>query len=332
MKDWHRTLQEWAAIYLERETAKKYYDLKKYYVLTEIFGKSDDDPDVAALHNKLVETILGSQLENGSWNNKVYNYEEGTTHQVMTLLDLGITSDDESVTKAVDYIFYHQLKSGAFQQYNPSCGVEANLIVTNAAVMALARAGYSNDPRVAKAYTWLVNWQQDDGSWLSPHAQKRRHESGYPYCYCGIHATCNALLGLSVSKSMRESEAAVRGVEYLLRLYHSKYTIEGGVEPPLYKYMGESPVPFEGAWHDPRVVPPEVGPISRDIDRKIEVLTTQHVLATLSTLGYGLEHQKIKEGHDRLLDLVHAEDVSIETLMAVKGLHGSFSAFSFHGH
>jgi hypothetical protein len=335
MTDWQKTLQNMTDFLLERGP-DKYYNLNKYYILREILEKPENDPEVVSLQKNLVHEILDSQLENGSWNNMVYSYEEGTTHQVMKLIDLGLNVEDEHIRKAVNYILGFQMKNGAFVQHRPSCGVEANLVCTTACVLALARTGHADDPRVLKAYQWLCGWQQEDGSWLSPDAKRRREKGGYPYCYCGLHATCNVLLGLSASERMRTSEAAIRGINYLFGLYGLKHRIDvrKPVTPPLYLYMTEPDlVPFEGAWHDPRVVPPDVGSIlPQDMNRKIEVFTTQHVLGTLSVIGYRLENEKVKKGLERLLELMKKEDISFYTIMVVKRLYKPFTVFSFRGH
>jgi len=98
-------------------------------------------------------------------------------------------------------------------------GVAANLVTANAVVLALARTGHADDPSVGRAYAWLCSWQQEDGSWLSPRAWKSREEGkGHPYPYCGLHATCNVLLGLGATEQGRRSEAAKRGASFLLSL------------------------------------------------------------------------------------------------------------------
>lgn len=333
-KDWRNVLQDMSGLLLEK-TEDKYYNLTRYYILREIFEKPEHDPEVVDLQKDLVYEILHKQLENGSWNNKVYNYEEGTTHQVMNLIDLGMNVKDEPIQRAAAYMFRFQTATGAFIQGDHSCGVKANLILTNAAVLALARAGYADDPRVIKAGEWLCSWQQKDGSFISPSAKKRREEgSGYPYPYCGLHATCNTLLGLNALEPMRKSHV-MRGADYLLGLYGYKYVIDTDVNPPRYNYITDETqrIPFEGAWYDPRVIPPEAGSIlQQDADRKVEVFTTQHVLGTLSVLGYRLENQRVKNGLKRLLDLAKEEDISLYTVMVVKRLHQPFSVFSFHGH
>lgn len=329
--NWLKELRSMAKLLLEKTKDKQ--NLTRYYILREILKKSGDDTEVVQIQNHLVQKILEQQLDNGSWGNKVYNYEEGTTHQVMKLRDLGVDTTDDPIKRAVTYMFSFQSEAGYFTQAEKSCGVEANLIETNAALMALSRVGYADDPRVMKGYEWLCSWQQENGSFISPGAAKRRKKGGYPYTYCGIHATCNTLLGLSANEQMQKSNAAVRGADYLFGMYGKKYEVHGEVEPPLYRYMGENPVSFEGAWHDPRTVPPGEGYIAaEDVDRKVEVFTTQHVLGTLAVLRYGLENKTVKNGLSRLLKLVKEEDISLYTLMVIKRVHEPLTIFSFRGH
>lgn len=147
-------------------------NLHRYYVLCEILQRSEDDREVCELRKALIGDILGKQLENGSWKDKVYDYEEGTTHQLMKLVDLGLSPGDEHVKKGAEYILRFQTENGSFVQGKHRCGVEANLVCTNASVLALARTGYADDPRVDKACDWLCGFQLEDGSWLSPRARK----------------------------------------------------------------------------------------------------------------------------------------------------------------
>jgi hypothetical protein len=303
--------------------------LDRFYILREIVERPKDDPEVRHLRDSLVDEILGQQLENGSWNNNVYNYEKGTTHQLMKLMELGLTAQDEHVKKGVKYILGFQAENGSFVQGRPSCGVEANLVMTNAAVLALARTGYADHPGVGRAYVWLCSWQQEDGSWLSPRAKRSREEGeGHPYPYCGLHATCNVLLGLSATEQGRTSEAARRGADFLLSLYGHIFK------------NGER-IPFGGAWLDPRCVPPEWGEMP---DEVVEVETILEALGSLSMLGYGLEDEKIGKGLNRLIELQAADGrwnyprleltckETLFALMIIKSLYQPLSTFSFHGH
>jgi hypothetical protein len=318
--------------------------LDRYYILREIMEKPEDDAEVSSLRKALVDEILGKQLENGSWDNKVHDdYGQCTTQQLMKLIDLGISSQDEPIEKGAEYILQFQVENGSFVQGTPGCGVEATLVPTNSAALALARTGYADDPRTAKAYEWLCGWQQEDGSWLSPRAKKSREEGeGYPHPYCGLHATCNVLLGLSATEKTRESEAAKRGADFLLSLYGYKYDIAGTIEPPYFRsILGKQPVPFEGAWFDPRCIYPGFGAIS---SREIDIGSTEHVLSTLSALGCGLENGKVSGGLKRLIKFQEEDGrwsfpkseidhgFTLGALMIIKSLHQPLNVFSFHGH
>ena len=310
--------------------------LARYYILREIMEKSEEDAEVSSLQNDLRDEILGKQMENGSWNGKAYDYQNGTTHQLMTLIELGLSAQDAPIKKGAEYLLQRQAENGSFVQGGHQCGVDANLVVTNAVLLALARTGYGDDPRVAKGYEWLCSWQDEDGSWLSPRAKRSREQGdGYPHPYCGLHATCNVLLGLSATESTRESQAAKRGAEFILSSYGTKY--DRGIEPP----YDLTSTPFEGAWHDPNCVPPESIDGS---DREIELLSTSHVLETLSMLGYGLENGKVRAGVERLMRFQsqdgfwhfrRPETVSpftLRTLMAIKSFYRPLCVFSFQGH
>jgi hypothetical protein len=113
-------------------------------------------------------------------------------------------------------------------------------------------------------------------------------------------------------------------------------------KPPYFGSIREKQtVPFEGAWSDPRCVPPEIGAVS---DREIEILTTDHVLSTLSVLGYGLENERIKAGLERLIAFQEEDgrwsftnpDMSYGftqgALMTIKSLHEPLCVYSLHGH
>jgi hypothetical protein len=318
--------------------------LGRYYILREIMERPEEDVEVSSLRKKLVDEILGKQMKNGSWNDKVHDYAQGTTQQLMKLKDLGLGNQEPAIKKGVEYIFRFQAENGSFVQAKLDCGVEANLVGTNSAVLALVRTGYADDPRVAKAYEWLCGWQQEDGRWLSPRAKKSREEGKqYPDNYCGIHATCNVLLGLSASEKMRKSEAAKRGINFLLSLYGHKYDITGSIEPPYVKsILGKELIPFEGTWFDPRCLPPDVGAVSI---ANIEIASTGHVLTTLSMLGYGLDNEKVEAGLKRFITF-QAEDgrwffpkseewtyiFTLDYLMMIKSLHRPLCVFSFHGH
>ena len=331
-QDWKTTLKadptEWL---LEQAEG-----MDRYYVLREIMGKSEGDAEVSNTRDALVAEIVGKQRADGSWNGKAYDYENGTTHQMMKLMELGVSARDAPVKKGAEYLLQCQAENGSFVQGGLQCGIDANLVATNAVLLALARTGYGDDPRMAEGYQWLCSWQDEDGSWLSPRAKMSREQGeGHPHPYCGLHATCNALLGLSATDRTRESQAAKRGAEFLLSSYGTKY--DRSTEPP----YGPTGKPFEGAWHDVNCAPPESTDGS---ERETEITTTGHVLSTLSMLGYGLRNEKVRAGVERLIGSQSEDGVwhfqksemalpfTLPPLMTVKSFYEPLSVFSFHGH
>jgi len=340
-QDWKKVLKADPTNLLLQEAG----NLDKYYILREIMGKPEEDTEVSNLKNALVDDILSKQMENGSWNGKAYDYQEGTTHQLMKLIELGLSAQDAPVKKGTEFLLQCQAENGSFIQGEIKCVcatdadpvvnafpvINTNPVVTNAVLLALVRTGYSDDPRVTKGYEWLCSWQDKDGSWLSPRAKRSREQGeGYPHPYCGIHATCNALLGLSATEKYRQSQAAKRGAEFILNSYGNKY--DRSVESP----YAVTSTPFDGAWFDPRcVAPADTNPP----DSVVEVISTQHVLATLSMLGYGLENERVRAGVQRLIGFQSQDGLwlmdhqfTLHTLMAIKSFHQPLCFFSFHGH
>ena len=315
------------------------------YILREIREKPAEDAEVGNLKNALVNEILSKQQADGSWNGKPYDYQNGTTHQLMKLIELGLSAQDTPVKKGTDYLFQCQAENGSFIQGELRCicgtdvdplvktfpVINTNPIITNAVLLALVRTGYGDDPRITKGYEWLCSWQDEDGSWLSPRAKMcREHGEGYPYPYCGLHATCNALLGLSATERTRQSQAAKRGAEYLLNLYGSK--CDRSVNPP---YTVTS-TPFDGAWFDPRSVAPAD---AKPSDSLVEAACTQHVLSILSMLGYDLENEKVRAGFQRLMEFQSQDGLwlmdrqfTLHVLMTIKSFYQPLQYFSFHGH
>jgi len=166
----------------------------------------------------------------------------------------------------------------------------------------------------------------------------RERGEGYPHPFCGIHATCNALLGLSATEKTRNSQAVRRGVEFILSLYGSKYS--RNIEPP----YAVTSTPFDGAWFDPKCVAPAD---AKPSDIVVEVGSTQHVLSTLSMLGYGLENERVRAGVQRLLEVQSQDGLwlkdqplqflsfhqfTLHTLMTIKSFYQPLQFFSFHGH
>jgi len=83
-KDWKSLLKADPTEQLLQEVG----NLDKYYFLREIMEKPEDDIEASKLRNTLVDEIIEKQMEDGSWNGQPYDYANGTTHQLMKLMEL----------------------------------------------------------------------------------------------------------------------------------------------------------------------------------------------------------------------------------------------------
>jgi hypothetical protein len=85
---------------------------------------------------------------------------------------------------------------------------------------ALARYGYLDDPRVQRAYDYIVEWQRLDGGWhpteaCLPGGERQKDES----CPFG---TVNVLRAIGANPDLIESESARRAVEFVLTCWERR--------------------------------------------------------------------------------------------------------------
>ena len=138
------------------------------------------------------------------------------------------------------------------------------------------------------------------------------------------------LLGLSATERIRQSQAAQRGAEFILSIYGGR--CERSNEPP----YAITSTPFDGAWYDLLVVPFDAEDRS---ERTVDIVTTEHVLSTLSVMGYSLENEKIRAGIERLIGFqsqdglwLQRHQLTLGTLMTIKSFYQPLCVFSDRGH
>ncbi len=124
---------------------------------------------------KEARRIVRKQNPDGSWTypqpkesiRSVENYNQIETYQTLGVLveEFGFTRAHPAIRKAANYLFSFQTRDGDFRgiygnQYTPnySAGIAELLI----------KAGYGKDPRVRKAFRWLLTIRQHDGGWAIP--------------------------------------------------------------------------------------------------------------------------------------------------------------------
>lgn len=121
------------------------------------------------------KNIVRKQRNDGSWqypggNNKLRsaeNYDQLETFRKLGyMIELyGFNQQSPAVAKAVNFLFSFQTEAGDIRgilgnQYTP--------YYTAAILELIIKAGYSDDPRVIKAFKWLSDIRQNDGGWAIP--------------------------------------------------------------------------------------------------------------------------------------------------------------------
>ncbi|HET6438459.1 MAG TPA: hypothetical protein VFG59_10380 [Anaeromyxobacter sp.] len=95
------------------------------------------------------------------------NYDQlETFRQVGVLVEKhGLDRKHPALARAADFLFSFQTAEGDFR------GIYGNQHATpyaGAILELLVKAGYARDPRVARAFRWLLSMRQDDGGWAIP--------------------------------------------------------------------------------------------------------------------------------------------------------------------
>lgn len=119
--------------------------------------------------------LLGKQEEKGSWRyhggresiRSPLNYDQLETYRIFGQLveKYGVTREHPGAFRAAGFLFSFQTEEGDFR------GIYGNQYTPNysAAIMELLiKAGYSDDPRIARGFNWLLSIRQDDGGWAIP--------------------------------------------------------------------------------------------------------------------------------------------------------------------
>ncbi len=147
---------------------------QRYHVKRDITG---EDPGPVETLWALPEAarIIKRQLPSGAWLDprqakhagSPTNYLQVETYRNLAILieSLAFTRAHPAIERAVEYLFSTQTTDGDFRgvygnQYTPNyCGGILELVV---------KAGYVDDPRVSKAFSWFIDHQQSGGGWTLP--------------------------------------------------------------------------------------------------------------------------------------------------------------------
>jgi hypothetical protein len=138
----------------------------RYRTLVDLLGKSENVNDVTKAkeqisHHPLIKKIFNKQNKDGYWGvpKDILTWwpkKDTTFWQLPILADFGFTKEDKRITRACEYVFGLQLKSGGFNSFNPRKAADCHTAIL---LEPLAKIGFSGDPRSKKAYQWLISRQ-----------------------------------------------------------------------------------------------------------------------------------------------------------------------------
>jgi len=211
----------------------------RYLVLTELLGRSSDDDEVRELDelrriDPLVSSLLSLQREKGKWEDldqagyTIGGTVRATSAALMRLGYLGLSKEDKAVKQGAEYLFSKQRKDGSWplpervSDFEDTRGPYTMAPVqTSIPLLGLAMTGFADDPRAERAYEWLIEKCNDDGTWPAGKVEDVFVRiAGYrrlPHSQWGCRTnTTQALLCFAHHPLRRDSEESRRALDHLL--------------------------------------------------------------------------------------------------------------------
>jgi len=211
----------------------------RYLVLTELLGRDTEDREVQELaglrsEDPLIATLLRLQREKGNWKDidqagyTIGGSIRATSAALMRLGYLGIRSDHPTVRSGVEFLFSKQRKDGSWPLPERVSDFEFTRgpytmtpIQTSIPLLGLVMCGYSDDPRAERAFDWLMEKRNDDGTWPAGKVEDvyvriagyRRLSHSQWGCRTN---TTHALLCLAYHPTRRRSPDARQALDHLL--------------------------------------------------------------------------------------------------------------------
>lgn len=192
-----------------------------YRTLRDLLGRDAGDADVVAARraiskHPLVRGILNRQNRRGYWGRPkdIHTWwpRKDTTFWVLGVLtDFGLSNQDPHLARAAEYVLGLGLPCGGFLGFDPQKAADCHTAIL---LEPLVQMGLGDDPRVRKAYAWLLSRQRLDGGWWCKNTgQPGRPREKEPSC---PFATMFVLGALTHVQEFKEHKAAQRALEFLL--------------------------------------------------------------------------------------------------------------------
>jgi hypothetical protein len=200
-----------------------------YVALTDLTGEAPTSPAASAAYERLTADPLVAQLITSldDWASaplgKAYDPKDAIW-QLSMLADFGLRRDDQRISAIADRLFARQAENGGFLHggfdHTRTWDKRPYICVDHVQTYALARFGYADDPRLARAYEQIIAWQRADGGW---HPNERNLPGGdrqdEPSCPFG---TGNVLRALVAHPEHGAGPEARRAAEFLLECWRRR--------------------------------------------------------------------------------------------------------------
>jgi len=211
----------------------------RHLVLTELLERPNNDTEVRELQvlrdeDPLITTLLSLQKEKGNWKDldqagyTIGGSIRATTAALMRLGYLGLDKSHPAVQRGATYLFSKQRKDGSWplpervSDYEYTRGpYTMTPVQTSVPLLGLVMCGYEEDPRIERAFDWLIERRNEDGTWpagkvddvyvrIAGYRKLSHSEWG-----CRTNTT-QALLCFSYHSKHRKSSEAQHALDHLL--------------------------------------------------------------------------------------------------------------------
>jgi len=198
-----------------------------YHTLTDLLGKNDKEPEAAAAkkavtEHPLVKKIFKDLNKDGYWGTPkdIHTWwpRKYTTFWILPVLaDFGFTVKDRRIARACEYVFSNQLPSGGFGWDPPTTTGDCHSAII---IESLAKLGLLDDPRLQKAYVWLIRRQRlDGGFWCKNTGQIGGSREKEPSC---AMAAMFVLGALTQNPKLQNSETARKAADFLFGCWENR--------------------------------------------------------------------------------------------------------------
>nr|MDO8097601.1 terpene cyclase/mutase family protein [Candidatus Njordarchaeota archaeon] len=198
-----------------------------YRTLVDLQGLEGTDRQVTVARENIfkheqIRRILHRRNRDGYWGvpKDIHTWwpRRDTTFWLLPVLaDFGFTVGDEKIANACEYVFSTQLESGGFGWDPPDKPGDCHTAII---VESLAKLGLLKDPRLQKAYDYLVKRQRIDGGfWCKNTGQIGGPREKEPSCAL---AAIFVLGALAQNPKLRNSETADKGADFLFQCWENR--------------------------------------------------------------------------------------------------------------